>query len=77
MAILKCLLELICIKSVASESIDLPRISFDLTIPLNKVLYGNISKSDLKNTLLSTNFFNDDTGSREIVGLLYAAGINA
>jgi len=77
MAILKVLLGIICVNSVASESPTLPRISFDLTIPLNKVLSGIISKSDFKNTLISTNFLNDDTGSREIVGLLYAAGRNA
>jgi len=78
MVILKLLLELFCIKFVTtSVSQNLPVISFDLTRPLNKVLSGNISKSDFKNTFMSTNFFNDDTGSREIVGLLYAAGRNA
>jgi len=73
----KLLLEFVCITLVAGESPNLPRISFDLTIPLNKLLFGNILKSDFKNTLLSTNFFNNDTGSRETVTLLYAAGRNA
>jgi len=77
MVILKLLLGLFCIKFVTSESPNLPRISFDLTIPLNKVLSGNISKSDFRNTFISTNFFDNDTGHRETVVLLYVAGINA
>jgi len=78
MVLSKLLLNLTCIKFVAGdESPNLPIISFDLTIPLNKVLSGNISKSDFKSTLVSTILHKNNTGSKETIGLLYAAGTNA
>jgi len=77
MVFLKIVLLLVSISFVSSADFNLPKISFDLTIPLNKVLSGEISKEDFKDTLVSTIFFNNDTGSRELVNLLYATGINA
>jgi len=76
MVLFKFLLQLICIDPVASESPILPKITFDLTLPLNRVLSGDISKSDFKKTLFSNYFFKNDVDSGETVTFLYAAGMS-
>jgi len=74
--LVKILAHLICFKLVASEDPNLAKIIYDLTIPLNNVLSGGTSKTEFKETLISSPIFRNNEANTDTVYLLYAAGPN-